>query len=89
MDHSAVKKNYYLTVAPGKTDISGVTEIIEYSDKFALVKIQGGVIEINGVDLRLVSLDAEKNSAVFSGDVSSAKISDKYVKAGFWSKIFR
>ena len=87
--NETVKKNYSVFIAPGTFSVEGVTAVTEYTDKLAVIKITGGILEINGSDISLIRLDTDKNTASFSGNVSALKIADKYVKSGFWGKMFR
>ena len=89
MNNTAEQKKYALSVTNNSFTVEGVTNVSEYSDKTAIVKINGGVIEINGTGINLISLDTEKSVARFSGNVVNIKISDKYVKSGLVGKLFR
>ena len=89
MNDPTENKRYFLQISKDSFSVDGVTNVTEYTDKAAVLKIVGGVIEIYGSGINLLSLDTEKNTAKFSGNVTSLKISDKYVKPGLWGKVFK
>ena len=70
-------------------EINGVNAVESFDQKNALLRLDGGILEIRGENFTLKDMTSESGKVSFSGKIRSLEYKEKFEPKSILQKLFR
>ena len=78
-----------LTYKGDGVDVSGVVSVESFDQKYVLLKLEGGLLEMRGGDFALKDMAAGRGKVSFSGRIRSLEYKEKIEPSSILKKLFK
>lgn len=82
-------EQHSLLYKAGGVEISGVNAVESFDQKNALLRLDGGILEIRGENFTLKDMTSESGKVSFSGKIRSLEYKEKLEPKSILQKLFR
>ena len=82
-------EQHSLLYKAGGVEINGVNTVESFDQKNALLRLDGGILEIRGENFTLKDMTSESGKVSFSGKIRSLEYKEKLEPKSILQKLFR
>lgn len=82
-------EQHSLLYKAGGVEINGVNAVESFDQKNALLRLDGGILEIRGENFTLKDMTSESGKVSFSGKIRSLEYKEKLEPKSILQKLFR
>ena len=82
-------EQHSLLYKAGGVEISGVNAVESFDQKNALLRLDGGILEIRGENFTLKDMTSDSGKVSFSGKIRSLEYKEKLEPKSILQKLFR